>query len=127
MQHKQTITFQGMADMGPDIIPGDVIFELSQKKHDVFSVDGMDLHMTAEITLLEALTEFCFPIVHLDGRKLMCSNSASPIHPGDSRVIQNEGMPQHKNPFEKGSLVIHFSVKFPEFPLSNAQQSVCIF
>ncbi len=32
----------------------------------------------------------------------------------DIKVVLNEGMPLHKNPFEKGRLIIHFAVKFPE-------------
>ncbi|ELU11520.1 hypothetical protein CAPTEDRAFT_102315 [Capitella teleta] len=35
------------------------------------------------------------------------------IKSGDIRCIRGEGMPQYKNPFEKGRLIIQFSVKFP--------------
>lgn len=30
------------------------------------------------------------------------------------KCIFNEGMPQYKNPFEKGKLIIQFFVKFPD-------------
>ena len=36
------------------------------------------------------------------------------IKEGDIKCIYNEGMPQYKNPFEKGKLVIKFTVSFPE-------------
>ena len=36
------------------------------------------------------------------------------IKHGDLRCIMNEGMPQYRNPFEKGRLIIAFSVKFPQ-------------
>ncbi len=36
------------------------------------------------------------------------------IKPGDIKCILNEGMPVYKNPLEKGRLVLHFDVKFPE-------------
>ena len=36
------------------------------------------------------------------------------IRPGDIRCILNEGMPQHRRPFDKGRLVICFSVNFPQ-------------
>ena len=32
--------------------------------------------------------------------------------PGDVKVVLNEGMPQHKNPFDKGRLIINFSVSW---------------
>ena len=32
----------------------------------------------------------------------------------DIKVIQNEGMPFYRSPFEKGRLIIHFQVNFPE-------------
>lgn len=32
---------------------------------------------------------------------------------GDVKCVMNEGMPQYKNPFEKGRLIIQFLVNFP--------------
>ena len=32
---------------------------------------------------------------------------------GDVKCVMNEGMPQYKNPFEKGKLVVKFNVEFP--------------
>ena len=36
------------------------------------------------------------------------------IKDGDIKCVMGEGMPTYKNPFEKGKLVINFTVKFPE-------------
>ena len=33
------------------------------------------------------------------------------IKPGDTKCVLNEGMPMHRRPFEKGRLIIHFSVR----------------
>lgn len=33
---------------------------------------------------------------------------------GCVRVVKGEGMPQYRNPFEKGDLYIKFDVQFPE-------------
>lgn len=30
------------------------------------------------------------------------------------RVVRGEGMPQYRNPFEKGDLYIKFEVRFPD-------------
>lgn len=36
------------------------------------------------------------------------------IKPGDVKTIRGEGMPQYKNPFEKGNLYVTFQIKFPD-------------
>lgn len=36
------------------------------------------------------------------------------IKHGDTRVVFNEGMPRHRNPDERGDLIINYKVKFPE-------------
>ena len=36
------------------------------------------------------------------------------IKTGDFRAVHGEGMPQYRNPFEKGRLIISFNVVFPE-------------
>ena len=36
------------------------------------------------------------------------------IAPGSVKVVQGEGMPMFRNPYERGSLFIKFDVKFPE-------------
>merc|ERR1712059_2412 len=33
--------------------------------------------------------------------------------PGDLKMVRGEGMPQYRNPFEKGRLIVHFNVVFP--------------
>ena len=36
------------------------------------------------------------------------------IKTGDFRAVHGEGMPQYRNPFEKGRLIISFNVVFPD-------------
>jgi DnaJ homolog subfamily A member 2 len=125
MKDHQKITFQGEGDQAPNFSPGDVIFQIVVAPHGVFRVDGLDLHMNVEISLVEALTGFVHSFDHLDGRKLAFrSEPDSVISPGSVRSIIGEGMPQYKNPFERGQLHIHFSVQFPTVPLSSQQCSV---
>lgn len=33
---------------------------------------------------------------------------------GDVKCIMNEGIPQYKNPFEKGRMILQFLVNFPD-------------
>ncbi|KAG9352715.1 hypothetical protein JZ751_021129 [Albula glossodonta] len=97
-----------------------------------FKRDAHDLHMTYKIGLVEALCGFQFTLKHLDGRQIVVKYPPGKvIEPGsreparflqhrvfhcDSsvRVVRGEGMPQYRNPFEKGDLYIKFDVQFPE-------------
>lgn len=123
MRENQKIYFRGEGDQQPDTQPGDVIIVLQEKPHDVFERNGDDLIMKREITLTEALCGFEFVVKHLDGRDLLIRHSPGQvIKPGDHKGIQGEGMPQYKNPFEKGNLYIKFDVVFPENHFASEEQ-----
>lgn len=123
MRENQKIFFRGEGDQQPDMQPGDVIIILQQKTHDVFQRTGDDLLMKHDITLTEALCGFEFVVKHLDSRELLVRHTAGEvIKPGDLKGIQGEGMPQFKNPFEKGNLYIKFDVVFPENNFASEDQ-----
>jgi len=109
------VVFSSEADQKPGEIPGDVVFIVEQAEHHIFTRIGIHLKITKTITLYEALAGFEFVITHLDGRKLLINNRSGEItKPKDLKVVRNEGMPLHRNPFVKGNLFIEFDVKFPE-------------
>ncbi|CAL5401298.1 unnamed protein product [Camellia sinensis] len=115
MQHAQKISFRGEADEAPDTIPGDIVFVLHQKEHPKFKRKFDDLYVEHSLSLTEALCGFQFALTHLDGRQLLIkSNPGEVIKPGQSKAINDEGMPHHQRPFMKGRLFIHFNVDFPE-------------
>jgi DnaJ family protein A protein 2 len=115
MRHKQKIVFSGEGDQEPDVVPGDVIIVLQEAAHSTFKRNDADLLVEQEITLFEALCGFEFVLTHLDGRTLLIkSNPGEIIKPGDVKEIAGEGMPMWKQPFDKGLLIIKFSIKFPE-------------
>jgi len=115
MEHGEKITFDGEGDQSPDIEPGDVILVVQMKDHPVFKRNKNDLLIEKKIKLAEALCGFQFPITHLDGRTLIIKSlPGEVIKPNDIKYVDGEGMPRHKNPFEKGKLLIHFDVEFPE-------------
>uniref|UniRef100_A0A3P8R0I5 DnaJ heat shock protein family (Hsp40) member A2b n=1 Tax=Astatotilapia calliptera TaxID=8154 RepID=A0A3P8R0I5_ASTCA len=115
MRHGQKITFTGEADQAPGMEPGDIVLVLQEKEHEDFRRDGSDLHMVHRIGLVEALCGFQFTVTHLDGRQLLVKYPPGKvIEPGCIRVVKGEGMPQYRNPFEKGDLYIKFEVQFPE-------------
>ncbi|CAF0909996.1 unnamed protein product [Brachionus calyciflorus] len=115
MEDGQKIFFYGEGDQSPGLEPGDIIIILEEKEHSVFRRKDMDLLMKMEINLNEALTGFRRTIKTLDDRILVISSHPGEfIKPNDIKCVLNEGMPMYKNPFEKGRLIITFSVKFPQ-------------
>ncbi|XP_028051091.1 chaperone protein dnaJ A6-like isoform X3 [Camellia sinensis] len=115
MQNSQKIVFKGEADEAPDTVTGDIVFVLHQKEHPKFKRKFDDLYVEHSLSLTEALCGFQFALTHLDGRQLLIkSNPGEIIKPGQSKAINNEGMPHHQRPFMKGQLFIHFNVDFPQ-------------
>jgi len=115
MRHGQKIVFSGEGDQAPDVVPGDVIVILQQKEHAFFKRDGDDLYMEHQLSLQEALCGYELRVSHLDGRQLrFVSTPGEVVTPGDIKCIMNEGMPIYKRPYEKGRLIIKFSVIFPK-------------
>uniref|UniRef100_A0A8C5R103 DnaJ heat shock protein family (Hsp40) member A2 n=1 Tax=Leptobrachium leishanense TaxID=445787 RepID=A0A8C5R103_9ANUR len=115
MKHGQRITFTGEADQAPGVEPGDIVLVLQEKENEIFQREGNDLHMTHKIGLVEALCGFQFNFKHLDARQIVVKYPPGKvIEPGSVRVVRGEGMPQYRNPFEKGDLFIKFEVQFPE-------------
>jgi len=121
MRHGQRVVFSGEGDQTPDVIPGDIIVVLQQKEHTSFKRDGDDLYMEQELTLYEALCGYELRITHLDGRVLrVASASGQVVTPGDIKCVIGEGMPIHKRPYEKGRLIIRFTVQFPKVLTSES-------
>ncbi|BFZ12603.1 hypothetical protein BsWGS_15642 [Bradybaena similaris] len=115
MRDGQKIPFRGEGDQQPGVEPGDVIIILQQKEHELFTRKDSDLIMQRSISLTEALCGFHFVIKHLDGRDLVIRNQPGEIiSPGKLKMVPDEGMPQHRNPYEKGNLYINFNIDFPE-------------
>jgi DnaJ homolog subfamily A member 2 len=104
----------GEGDEVPDVEPGDVIVQIREKKHKVFSRKGADLYMDKDITLVEALTGVEFVITHLDNKKIRVKNNPGEvIKPDQQMTVENQGMPFHKRTYQQGNLIITFKIKFP--------------
>eukprot|EP00571_Detonula_confervacea_P015924 CAMPEP_0172304690 /NCGR_PEP_ID=MMETSP1058-20130122/6072_1 /TAXON_ID=83371 /ORGANISM="Detonula confervacea, Strain CCMP 353" /LENGTH=414 /DNA_ID=CAMNT_0013016035 /DNA_START=62 /DNA_END=1306 /DNA_ORIENTATION=- len=120
MKHNQKIPFRGMADEKPNMEAGDVNFIIQEKEHDLFKRKGADLLITKTLSLNEALCGFEWIVKHLDGREIAIKSKpgevikpeASASHPF-VKIVPNEGMPSHGNPFVKGNLYVLFRVEFP--------------
>ena len=116
MLDNQKICYSGEADQDPSYEPGDIVVILEQKDHETFKrAKATDLMLNLKINLTEALCGFHKTITTLDNRTLVISVfPGEVIKHGTVKCVPGEGMPTYKNPFEKGKLIIQFSVDFPE-------------
>ena len=122
MQPENSLVFSGEGNHEPGFAQGDVIFLLEIEDHPIYRLDGTNLHTNVEISLLEALTGFSFIITQLDGRELLVvSNPDETVKPGDVRIVKKEGFPRYRNSLESGDLYIHFTVNFPDKPLTHCK------
>lgn len=115
MEDGHKVTFAGEGDQEPGLEPGDIVIVLDEKEHEIFKRSGNDLILRMELTLTEALCGFQKTIKTLDNRVLVISCIPGEVVKHQSlKCVLNEGMPQYKNPFEKGRLIIQFIVNFPD-------------
>jgi len=125
MHDGQKITFTGQGDQEVGMPAGDIVIILDEVEHGTFVRKGHNLIMNFELQLVEALCGFSRQIRTLDDRLLHFT-----VLPGevmkhaDLRVIHGEGMPMHKNPDEKGDLIVQFSVNFPNELSANARKKL---
>lgn len=71
--------------------------------------------MTKEISLVESICGADFKVDFLDGKSFRVKSAEGQvIKPDQIMMIEEKGMPFHKNPFRFGNLFIMFKVKFPE-------------
>jgi DnaJ-related protein SCJ1 len=114
MQDHQTIVFERESEQHPDMIPGDLIVTIKQNPHKFFtSRRENDLYATFGLNLKEALLGYSKKIVHLDKREFYIEDN-KPTQPFWVRKIDNEGMPVHKYPSQKGNLFVKLEVRLPE-------------
>lgn len=111
----ERIVLDGEADQFPDQVPGDIVFELAEEPHDVFTRIGHDLSAELNITLAESLGGFSRTVLtHLDGRGIhMDRPRGKIIRPGDVLKVPGEGMPLKRGD-ARGDLYLIAKVEFPE-------------
>lgn len=115
MRDGQKIIFSGEGDQEPELQPGDIVIVLDEQEHPVFKRSKQDLIMRMPLQLVEALCGFQKVIKTLDNRDLVVTCLPGEVIKHDSfKYIMSEGMPQYKNPFEKGRLIIQFQIVFPD-------------
>lgn len=117
MEDGHKITFNNEGDMEPGLdLPSDIIVVLDEKPHERFKrCQRNDLLCTLDLNLTEALCGFTRAIKTLDDRTLIIRTlPGEVIKHGSFKAIPGEGMPLHRNPFDKGNLLIQIAVQFPD-------------
>jgi len=108
------VTFENEGDEDIYIKPGDIVFVIKEKKHDVFEREGNNLVKTVNITLKQALIGINVNVVTLDKRRLKVPITENTICPGYIHRVSGEGMPISKfNGNKFGDLLIKFNIQFP--------------
>eukprot|EP00939_MAST-03C_sp_MAST-3C-sp1_P003106 g3106.t1 len=114
MRNNQKITMKGKGDMIPGQLPGDVIFVVKQKQHEVFKRRGNDLLVEKEINLIEALCGLTWRLKHLDGRTVIVKTAAGEVlRSQDCKAVADFGMPI-QDTVDFGRLFVMFKVDFPK-------------
>jgi len=111
----ERIVLEGEADQVPDATPGDLIFQIVEEPHEVFTRIGHDLSVNLSVTLSEALCGFSRVVLkHLDGRGIHITHPRGKIlRPGEVLKVSGEGMPKKRSDVN-GDLYLVVKIEFPE-------------
>jgi DnaJ-related protein SCJ1 len=116
MKHREQIIYHGKGetDLNSDE-PGDVIFQLRQRKHHKFRRIGDTLYHNVNINFKESVLGFERKVKTLDGRelKVKISGDQLPVGPNSWHIITGEGMPIKDSWNSFGDLHIKWLVNFP--------------
>lgn len=109
-------------------IRGDIKLHIIVKNNTEFVRDGLDLIISKDISLKQALLGFKFEIEHLSGKSYVINNdNGTIIKPHYKKDIQGLGMIRERilknggKEIRRGSLIISFNVEFPK-ELSEKQR-----
>eukprot|EP01088_Endostelium_zonatum_P012724 TRINITY_DN26991_c0_g1_i1.p1 TRINITY_DN26991_c0_g1~~TRINITY_DN26991_c0_g1_i1.p1 ORF type:complete len:350 (-),score=129.75 TRINITY_DN26991_c0_g1_i1:45-1094(-) len=116
------ITFPEEGDEAPGRVPADIVFVIQQEPHPVFTREGDNLIMVKNITLKEALTGTEITVKTIEGREVRLP-VRDVITPQYEKVLGGYGMPNQKQPHEKGNLIVRFNIEFPR-TLTEQQRQV---
>lgn len=110
-RNNHKLRFPGMADEKPYHDAGDVVISLKEEPDDKFRRVRDDLHLTLNIPLVDALTNFTTSLSTVDGRTFDFTADGV-ITTGDSRRIPGRGMPRTSG-HGFGEMIVEFEIDFP--------------
>ncbi|KAF9203905.1 Tubulin epsilon chain [Haplosporangium sp. Z 27] len=115
--------FDREADESPNVVPGDVIFDVLTRPHATFERRQNNLYTYATITLEQALLGFELEIKHLDGKAIKLTRGQEVTPFGFVQTLQGQGMPIKGSRGDFGDLFVEYKIAFPE-SLTNEQRSL---
>ncbi|KAF9082823.1 DnaJ- protein scj1 [Mortierella sp. AM989] len=118
-----SIVFDREADEAPEVIPGDVIFDVRTRPHATFERRQDNLYTYVTITLEQALLGFNLEIKHLDGKPVKLTRGQDVTPFGFVQTLHGQGMPIKGSRGDFGDLFVEYKVAFPE-SLSKEQRSL---
>lgn len=99
------------------------VFVVHIQPHKHFRRDGINLHFTKDIPLVDALCGIQFPLKMIDGEVIIISSEEGMvITPETSYIIKNYGLPSIKNKYARGELYVSFNIGFPVRLSSDRRQ-----
>ncbi|XP_073822524.1 dnaJ homolog [Musca autumnalis] len=118
------IPFVSEGNQGIQGSRGDLVVVLIQAEHPVFERRQNDLLMrNVSINITQALCGFIHCFKHLDGRNIcITTKPGEVIRHNELKVLPTEGMPLRNNPFDRGDLLVQFSIQFPENGFATPEQ-----
>jgi len=120
MREGDRITFEEAADEAVGAKPGSLHVAVRTLRHEFFTRDGDDLHLTMRIPLVDALTGFNTTVGHLDGRQVDVRRR-SVVACGEVQRLKGEGMPRRgRGGF--GDMVIAYAITFPKGALAQERR-----
>jgi DnaJ homolog subfamily B member 4 len=117
------IRYSGEGDELPDGSHQDLEFVIEEKPHPVFTRDGDDLKIATRLSLAEALTGFSRTVKTLEGKEIVIANNRI-TQPGQEMRFPGRGLPNQKDPSQRGDLVVLCQVDFPTGALSTVQKDL---
>ena len=115
MKTGTTIVFTGEGDEGESSPPGNIKVTIMEKNNQRFQRQDSNLIYTANITLLEALTECTVKIPTIRGNTLVL-RIPEVINCQYERILSNEGMPvcdKQRDTRSYGNMIVKFDIAFP--------------
>ncbi|KAG0302560.1 DnaJ- protein scj1 [Dissophora globulifera] len=117
------IVFDREGDEDPDVVPGDVIFEVRTRPHSTFERRQDALYTYVTITLEQALLGFDLEITHLDGKSVKLTRGENVTPFGFVQTLKGQGMPVKDSRGDFGDMFVEYKIEFPE-TLSKDQRSL---
>lgn len=118
------ITFEGKGnERAGAAYREDIVFFISEKRHQLFRREGDDLELRVEIPLVKALTGCTISVPLLGGMDMSLTLDGI-IYPGYEKMVIGQGMPISREPGKRGDLRVTFLVEFPTRLTHNQRSEV---